>query len=133
MTGIDLVRCPGLAAVPYAYGATVPAGARLVFLAGACPLDGDGRTVHVGDVAGQAGAAVANLRAVLAAVGAQLTDVVSTRVLVATTRRADLGTAWDVVSGAFGAHDVPSTLLGVTVLGWPGQLVEVEAVALVPG
>jgi hypothetical protein len=28
-----------------------------------------------------------------------------------------------------GDHDAPSTLLGVAVLGWPGQLVEVEAVA----
>lgn len=27
-------------------------------------------------------------------------------------------------------HDVPSTLLGVAVLGYPGQLVEIEAVAV---
>jgi hypothetical protein len=31
-----------------------------------------------------------------------------------------------------GAHDAPSTLLGVTVLGYDEQLVEVEAVAVVP-
>jgi hypothetical protein len=29
----------------------------------------------------------------------------------------------------FGDHDPPSTLLGVSVMGYPGQLVEVEAVA----
>jgi len=29
----------------------------------------------------------------------------------------------------FGSHDAPSTLLGVSVLGYPDQLVEVEAVA----
>jgi len=34
-----------------------------------------------------------------------------------------------VVSEWFGEHDVPSTLLGVTVLGYDGQLVEVEATA----
>lgn len=34
---------------------------------------------------------------------------------------------WDVVSAAFGDHDAPSTLLGVTTLGWPDQLVEIEA------
>ena len=31
---------------------------------------------------------------------------------------------------AFGAHDAPSTLLGVAALGYPDQLVEVEAVAI---
>jgi hypothetical protein len=35
------------------------------------------------------------------------------------------------VRDAFGDHDVPSTLLGVTVLGYPDQLVEIEAVAAV--
>jgi hypothetical protein len=35
---------------------------------------------------------------------------------------------WEVISVVFGEY-VPSTLLGVTVLGWPGQLVEIEAVA----
>ncbi len=32
---------------------------------------------------------------------------------------------------AFGEHDVPSTLMGVTVLGYDDQLVELEAVAAV--
>ena len=39
--------------------------------------------------------------------------------------------AWEVVRGAFGQHDVPSTLMGVTVLGYKDQLVEIEAVAAV--
>lgn len=39
--------------------------------------------------------------------------------------------AWGVVRGSFGNHDVPSTLLGVTVLGYKDQLVEIEAVAAV--
>jgi len=54
---------------------------------------------------------------------------VTTRILVATTERNDLATAWGVVSEWFGEHDVPSTLLGVTVLGYDGQLVEIEATA----
>ena len=41
--------------------------------------------------------------------------------------------AWDVVRAAFGEHDAPSTLLGVTPLGYSGQFVEVEAVALIGG
>ena len=61
-------------------------------------------------------------------------DVISTRVLVASTQRSDLGAVWEVVHDAFGDHDVPSTLLGVTVLGYDDQLVEIEAVAAVaPG
>jgi enamine deaminase RidA (YjgF/YER057c/UK114 family) len=81
-------------------------------------------------VAGQAEQVMANLRAALQAAGADLTDVLMTRVYVASSARGDLSTAWDVVSRHFGDHDAPSTLLGVTVLGWPDQLVEVEAVAV---
>ena len=39
--------------------------------------------------------------------------------------------AWDVIRAAFGDHDAPSTLLGVSVLGYPDQLVEIEAVAAI--
>ncbi len=62
--------------------------------------------------------------------GAALSDVVRTTVYVATSDRRDLVAAWRVVREAFGDHDTPSTLLGVTVLGYPDQLVEVEAVAV---
>jgi len=75
---------------------------------------------------------MANLAEALRASGAQLTDVVKSTVYVASTDRADLVRAWNVVRAAFGDHDAPSTLLGVTVLGYPGQLVEVEAVAVGP-
>jgi enamine deaminase RidA (YjgF/YER057c/UK114 family) len=132
MSAVQLIRAPGLSDVAeYAYAATAPPGARLIFLAGACPLNEDGSTAAVGDYAGQAARAAGNLRAALAAAGAGLPDVISTRVLVATTRRQDLVTAWDVVRDAFGDHDVPSTLMGVTVLGYRDQLVEIEAVAAV--
>ncbi|MGY2079454.1 RidA family protein [Modestobacter sp. SYSU DS0657] len=97
----------------------------MVVTAGACPLDADG-----GVVAGQARQVMANLGAALQAAGAALTDVLKTTVNVSTTDRADLDLAWDVVRRPFGEHDVPSTLVGVTVLGYPGQLVEVEALAV---
>jgi enamine deaminase RidA (YjgF/YER057c/UK114 family) len=86
--------------------------------------------VAVGDVVGQARQVVANLVTALAAAGASLDDVVKTTVYVASTDRDDLGAVWDVVRAAFGEHDAPSTLLGVTALGYPDQLVEVEAVAV---
>ncbi|WP_282694486.1 Rid family hydrolase [Streptomyces sp. CC208A] len=129
---VRLIRSATLSDVAeYAYAATAPAGARLIFLAGSCPLDADGGTVAVGDVAGQAAACVQNLRTALKDAGAGIEDVISTRVLVATTRRDELVAAWKVVRDAFGDHDVPSTLMGVTVLGYDDQLVEIEAVAAV--
>lgn len=129
---VRLIRSTGLSDVAqYAYVSTVRGGSRLVFPAGACPLDADGRTVGVGDYAAQAVQCVANLRLALGAAGARFADVVYTRVLVASTRQRDLVAAWDVVRAAFGDHDVPSTLMGVTVLGYDDQLVEIEAVAAV--
>lgn len=129
---VTLIRSASLSSVAeYAYAATAPAEARLIFLAGSCPLDADGTTVGVGDVAAQAARCVENLRTALADAGAELTDVISTRVLVASDRQADLVSAWEVVRDAFGAHDVPSTLMGVTVLGYDDQIVELEAVAAV--
>ena len=119
------------AKAPYAYAAVTGPG-QFVFTAGACPLDADGNTVAVGDVTGQAHHVMANLITALQAAGAQLTDVVKTTVYVASSRQADLGTAWNVVRAAFGDHDAPSTLLGVTVLGYDDQLVEVEAIAIRP-
>jgi enamine deaminase RidA (YjgF/YER057c/UK114 family) len=128
--GVQLVRSEELAAtVPYAYAAI--AGGT-VFTAGACPLDAGGEVVAVGDVAGQAEQVMANLVGALRAAGASLTDVAKTTVYVASTSRADLVTAWEVVHRWFGTHDAPSTLLGVTVLGYQDQLVEVEAVAALP-
>jgi hypothetical protein len=52
-------------------------------------------------------------------------------VYVASDRREDLVTAWNEVAAVFSDHDAPSTLLGVAVLGYPDQLVEIEATAFV--
>jgi enamine deaminase RidA (YjgF/YER057c/UK114 family) len=117
---------------PYAYAAVAERATRWVFTAGACPLDEHGAVVAVGDVAGQSEQVMANLRVALMAAGAKMTDVVKTTVFVATVQRDDLLTAWEVVHRHFGDHEAPSTLLGVTVLGYPDQLVEVEAVAALP-
>jgi len=131
---VELVRPADLAAgVPYAYAATTRGRPLLVFTAGACPLDGSGSTVGAGDVVAQAEQAVANLRRALHSAGARLDDVVKTTVYVASSERSDLVAAWGVVRRHFGAHDPPATLLGVSVLGYPDQLVEVEAIAALDG
>ncbi len=129
---VQLIRSSKLSDVAeYAYAATAPKEARLTFLAGSCPLNDDGTTAAVGSYAGQAAACIETLTTALEAAGATLQDVISTRVLVASSAQADLVEAWEVVRDAFGDHDVPSTLLGVTVLGYDDQLVEIEAVAAV--
>ncbi len=128
---ITLIRSASLPAAEYAYAATAPAQSRLIFLAGACPLNEDGSTGAIGDYAGQAAKAIENMLIALADAGASLEDVLSTRVLVASARQEDLVATWEVVRDSFGDHDVSSTLMGVTVLGYKDQLVEIEAVAAV--
>jgi enamine deaminase RidA (YjgF/YER057c/UK114 family) len=128
-----LVRAPRLYDdVPCAYASIAEPGA-LIFTAGACPLDENGVIVAPGDVGLQARQAVANLAEALRSAGAALTDVLKTTVYVASADRGDLVIAWEVIQSAFGEHDPPSTLLGVTVLGYTGQLVEIEAVATTSG
>ncbi|MGO9857602.1 MAG: RidA family protein [Acidimicrobiales bacterium] len=129
-TPVELLRPADLAAgVPYAHAATTRGRALCVFTAGACPLDGSAATVAPGDVRAQADQVMDNLRRALHSAGARLDDVVKTTVYVASSDRSDLTAAWDVVHRHFGAHEPPSTLVGVTVLGYPDQLVEVEAIA----
>jgi enamine deaminase RidA (YjgF/YER057c/UK114 family) len=132
VNAVQLIRSSSLSDVAqYAYAATAPKEARLIFLAGACPLEHDGPTAAIGDYAGQAAQCIETLTLALNAAGAGLDDVISTRVLVASSRQTDLGAAWQVVRDAFGDHGAPSTLLGVTVLGYDHQLVEIEAIAAV--
>lgn len=132
-TRVELIRNEQLSDVAeYAYAAAVTAPPRTIFTAGACPLDADGSTVAVGDYGGQARQVMANLVTALEGAGASLRDVAKTTVYVASRDQADLVAAWEVVRDAFAAydHDPPSTLLGVAVLGYDDQLVEVEAVAV---
>ena len=130
---VHLIRSDSLyAGAPYAYAAVAQPGS-LIFTAGACPIDDNGKVVGPGDIPAQASLAMANLGTALAASGATLSDVLKTTVYVASSSRPDLDAAWDVVRAAFGEHDAPSTLLGVAVLGYPDQLVEIEAVAAVTG
>jgi enamine deaminase RidA (YjgF/YER057c/UK114 family) len=114
---------------PYAYAARAHQS-DLIFTAGACPLDEQGQVVAPADVSAQMRQALENLRIALEESGAAIRDVLKTTVYVASADRQDLVAAWDEVAAFFGDHDAPSTLLGVAVLGYPGQLVEIEAVAV---
>ena len=128
---ISLIHSKNLAAVDYAYAGRIPAGMDLLFLAGACPLNKEGIVPDFSDYEIQAKLCVENLKEALRESGASLEDVAYTRVLVASQNRSDLVTAWETIRKEFGDHDVPSTLSGVTVLGYTNQLVEIECVAAV--
>jgi enamine deaminase RidA (YjgF/YER057c/UK114 family) len=116
---------------PYDYFAVAAEGS-LVFTAGACPLDAEGRVVAVGDHEGQARQALANLRAALEEGGSGFEHVLKSTVFVVAADRDELVRVWNAVEEAFAPSRPPSTLLGVSLLGYPDQLVEIEAVAVVP-
>jgi len=127
---VELVRSNRLfSGITYAYAATAPE-IGLIVTAGACPLDDRGRVVAPGDIAAQMRQALDNLRIALEESGAAMRDVLKTTIFVSTSSRDDLVVAWNEVAGGFGDHNPPSTLLGVSVLGFPDQLVEVEAIAV---
>lgn len=116
---------PLYSGAPYEYTATA---AGLVFTAGACPLDVDGRMVAPADLEAQALCAVENLLEALAEAGSRPDDLLRTTIYVVAEDRSDLGRVWKVVSERLGR--APSTLLGVSFLGYPDQLVEIEAIAV---
>ena len=115
--------------VPY-HCAAAATGETSVFTAGACPLDGDGRVVAPGDIPSQTRQALENLQIALHEADCQQGDVVKTTVFVASSSRDNLLQAWSEYESVYGADGPPSTLLGVAMLGWPEQLVEVEAIAV---
>jgi enamine deaminase RidA (YjgF/YER057c/UK114 family) len=117
-------------APPPAYAHVAVANGRLVFTAGAVPVDAAGKLVGREDVAAQTRQVIANLLAQLAAGGASAADVAKITVYVVADDPVPLSEVWDVVreSPLAGA---PSTLLGVAALGYRGQLVEIEAVAVI--
>jgi enamine deaminase RidA (YjgF/YER057c/UK114 family) len=114
----------GLAATPdYRYADLV--GGQL-FVAGQVPLDGEARIVGLGDAGRQAEQCLRNLETVLAVHSFEFRHIRHLRVYVAGAH-SQLLEAWSAVAGWF-AHDVPpATLLGVAVLGYKDQLVEIDA------
>lgn len=125
---IERILAAGLSATPGYSHAAVASGGRLVVTAGAVPLDAEGNLVGSGDLASQTRQVLANLTTALGAAGATGEDVLKTTVYVVAKDRADLTAVWRVVQESEVAA-AASTLLGVSLLGYEGQLVEIEAIA----
>ena len=101
-----------------------------IYVAGQVALDGEGRLVGPGDVVAQTRQVLENIRGVLHAGGATLDDVVKVTVYLANVD--DRPRINEVRQAYFGANRPASTLVEVSRLAFPGLLVEIEAVAVVP-
>ena len=127
---VELRNAESLAPPPGYSHVAVARGGTMVFTAGAVPLDSEGALVGEGDAVAQAERVIENLLVALGAGGAEPTDVAKTTVYVAGASYESQSAVWQVVrSSPIGS--APSTLVGVPTLGYRGQLVEVEAIALV--
>jgi enamine deaminase RidA (YjgF/YER057c/UK114 family) len=117
----------------YANGVLVPAGRRLLFVAGQIGWDGDQRLVG-DDFAAQFAQALANVLAVVRAAGGDAADVARLTVYVVdkaeyAASRAELGRRWRELMGR---HYPAMALVEVRGLLAPGAKVEIEATAAVP-
>ncbi len=113
----------------YVQGNEITGARRVLICAGQLATDADGHLLHAGDMRGQIGQSLDNLETVLKAAGMGLGDVVrlnfyTTDVDALMEAMADFG---DRLTAA--NCRPASTLLGVSRLVYPDQLVELEATA----
>jgi enamine deaminase RidA (YjgF/YER057c/UK114 family) len=110
-------------------GELISGHTRTLYCSGQTAMDADGKPQHDGDIAAQLALSLDNLEAVLAEAGMALGDVV--RLNVYTTDVDALFPHYGVLAGRLGAAGVApaTTMLGVTRLAIPGQMVELEATA----
>lgn len=114
---------------------TIADAGRTAYLAGQCPVDHDQQVVGIGDLDAQIDQVAANCLAALASAGASPDDVVRSVVYVVSADSAIIGAAWHRLAEQTDlgpAFKAASTVVGVTALGYPGQLVEVDLTALLP-
>lgn len=140
---ISRLNPPGLHETPGYHHVTIVSEARLVLLAGQCPLRPDGTTVGDDRAPGDTDLDVAlaqtdqiieNTLAVLAAIDATPDDVVRTTIYVASSDQSVLADVWQRLTGSelAPAFTTASTLVGVAALGFQGQLVELDVTAALP-
>ncbi len=104
-------------------------GRDIFFSAGAVPLDASGALVGGTDIKLQTQRAVENMQTVLAEQGLQNSDVVKLMVYIVGDT-STLSAAWnELVRLGIANSTIAATLLGVTYLGYQGQLIEIEVIA----
>jgi enamine deaminase RidA (YjgF/YER057c/UK114 family) len=112
--------------------ATLQEEGKTLHLAGQVAWDPSGVLVGGGDLGAQTRQALANLRAVLAAVGAQPSNIVRLRTYVVNHSPDKLGIVLPQIRAFYGrAMPAPNTFLGVAALAQPDFLIEIEATAAI--
>jgi reactive intermediate/imine deaminase len=110
----------------FGYSQAVRVG-NLVVLAGQMPVDKDLNVIGEGDIRSQTRRVFENMKAVLAAAGLGLEDVVE--LMSFHTNMADLEAVAEV-KAEYIPRDFPTwTAVGVTALAIPGQMIEIKATA----
>ncbi|MGA5344232.1 RidA family protein [Streptomyces griseoincarnatus] len=111
-------------------GEVVSGHSRTLYISGQTAMSKDGRPEHDGDMAAQLALSVDNVEAVLAGADMSLANLV--RLNVYTTDVDLLFQHYGVLAGRLGAAGVAptTTMLGVTRLAVPGQMVELEGTAV---
>ncbi|MGO1166145.1 MAG: RidA family protein [Janibacter sp.] len=111
-------------------GEVVSGETRTLYISGQTAMSPDGRPEHDGDMAAQLALAVDNLEAVLAEAGMSLANLV--RLNVYTTDVDSLFPTYGELAARLGSAGVAptTTMLGVTRLAIPGQMVELEGTAV---
>jgi enamine deaminase RidA (YjgF/YER057c/UK114 family) len=113
----------------YTHVVEATAPGRIVYIAGQLGVDRDGKVV--GDIRAQAEQTFENLKAALAAVGADFHDVVKLNNYL--VDRAHLATFREVRDSYLPAANRPaSTTIAISGLAREGALIEIEAVAVLP-
>jgi enamine deaminase RidA (YjgF/YER057c/UK114 family) len=131
---IERLNPTGLHQPPgYHHVTLVPAGPT-AYLAGQCPIDADGDLVGAGDIDAQVDAVVDNALTALAAADATPERVVRSVIYVVSDESGVLGRVWGRLraSPLAPAFTSAATLVGVSALGFPGQLVEIDLTAALP-
>ncbi|MFI8946207.1 RidA family protein [Streptomyces sp. NPDC053750] len=111
-------------------GEVVSGHTRTLYVSGQTATSGDGKPLHDGDMAAQLALSTDNLEAVLGEAGMSLANLV--RLDVYTTDVDLLLRHYGVLAARLGTAGVAptSTMLGVTRLAIPGQMVELEGTAV---
>lgn len=122
----ELMQLPGLTQV------IVAQGSRLIFISGQTPHTADAALVGAGDLGAQARQVFINLKTALDAAGATIADLVRTTFYVVGYEPDMLETLYPPAFEVFGDEFsvATSTLLGVQSLFTVGQLIEVDAIAV---
>ncbi|MGW1247433.1 RidA family protein [Streptomyces sp. NPDC002535] len=111
-------------------GELVSGHTRTLYVSGQTAMSDQGKPLHEGDMAGQLALSIDNVEAVLGEAGMSLANLV--RLSVYTTDVDLLFRHYGELAGRLGAAGVApaTTMLGVTRLAVPGQLVELEGTAV---